>query len=76
MTIQSLKLEIISRITHVRSKKKLEEIIAIIPKQEPTDWWDELSEEEKSDIQMSIKESDQGKTISHKDALKSLLDGI
>jgi hypothetical protein len=73
MTIQSLQLEIISRITQVRNKKKLEAIISMIPKEGESDWWDELSDQDKASIERGLAEVEKGHTISMEEAQKRLL---
>jgi hypothetical protein len=34
-------------------------------KKETKDWWNELSEQDKSEIELSLKESEEGKTLTH-----------
>ena len=34
-----------------------------------TDWWDEISKEEKDEIQAGIKEIDNGDTLTHKEVM-------
>lgn len=35
-----------------------------------TDWWDSISEEERSEIEQGLAEDDEGEVLSHKEVMK------
>lgn len=47
-------------------------IKTLIPKKKKeSDWWDEISDEEKLAVERGLKDAEEGRTISHEDFMKS-----
>ena len=51
----------------IKSEEYLDKIEALLTKAN-VDWWDELPNDTKQSIERSIKQADEGKTISHEQA--------
>jgi len=64
MNVETLRLQIINEITDVRDVKILNQIRAILTKNEK-DWWDELSTEEKASLDVGIDQIVNRQTLSH-----------
>ena len=63
MDIQAEKIQLISWLTVVNKPSVIKKLVAL--KEKETDWWDEISEEEKSEIKQGLKQADTGKVVSH-----------
>jgi predicted transcriptional regulator len=64
MDIQATKIELAQKLLSETSEVVLQKIKDILTK-ENTDWWDELSIEEKAEIEEGIAQADRGETIPH-----------
>tara|TARA_B110001469_G_C9646725_1_gene327207 strand:- start:576 stop:815 length:240 start_codon:yes stop_codon:yes gene_type:complete len=51
----------------IKDNNRLDEIEAFLTN-DKSDWWDELSNDTKQSIERGIKQADEGKVISHKQA--------
>jgi hypothetical protein len=71
MDIQSSKLELVKLIVNLENQQIIEKLINTI-KQERGDFWDELSEAEKDEIRLGMKQLDEGQRISLDDFLKKV----
>jgi predicted transcriptional regulator len=71
-----LKSELISLIEKIEDKKVLSAIYVLLTNQakaeSKVDFWDELPESVKNDIDEAIKEADRGEKIPHKEAMKQI----
>jgi hypothetical protein len=61
MDIQLEKLELIKRIAETNDFSIIEAVKNIFTSKKKKDFWDELTEEQKLDINLSLKEFDEGK---------------
>ena len=71
MDIAAEKLKLIEWIKHIQDESLLDHLIFI--KNEFTrdkDWWDELSDREKQDIEEGLKDIEAGRTIAHEEVQK------
>jgi predicted transcriptional regulator len=68
MDIQAEKLQLIEWLAKLKNTNVLKRFIALKNEQEK-DWWDELSEEEKKEIEVGIAQADRGEVISHKQVM-------
>ena len=68
MDIQASKLELVKLIVNIDNGKVIDKILRVL-KSEQEDFWLELSEIEKEEIQIGIKQLDSGKRISIDDFL-------
>ncbi len=68
MDIQATKLELVKLIVNIDNRKVIDKILRVL-KSEQEDFWLELSEMEKEEIQIGIKQLDSGKRISIEDFL-------
>ncbi|MCF8296267.1 MAG: hypothetical protein K9J13_01875 [Saprospiraceae bacterium] len=69
MNIHAEKLKLIEWIAKIQDFNTIEKLIKIRNKN-PNDWWDELSEFEKTEIQLGIDDIEQGNTIDHSEVKK------
>lgn len=69
MNIQAEKLRLIEWIARIQDVNILEKLISI-RKENISDWWDEISDNEKSEIELGLKDIDQGKIIPHSEVKK------
>lgn len=67
--IEKEKLEIIKWITSLKDETSLERI-KLLKDKKYSDWWDEITADEKSAIEQGIKDMKSGKTKSHKEVKK------
>jgi len=63
------KLKLIEWITKIQDSQILEKLISIHRKYE-TDWWDEISETERQEIESGIKDIKEGRTVDHSEVKK------
>ena len=63
MNIQSEKISLVQLLLQTEDIKIIEKVKAIF-KNDKNDWWDELSVEQKFEIEAGIKDADEGKVVS------------
>ena len=68
MDIQAEKLSLIKWLTDIEEPVVLQKLIALKNNQE-TDWWDEIDDEEKAEIEEGLAEADRGEGITHEEFL-------
>ena len=71
MDIQSSKLELVRLIINSNNEKLIENLLKML-KSEQKDFWSELSESEKEEIRLGIKQLDEGERISLDDFIKKV----
>ena len=71
MDIQTSKLELVKLIINMDNKKIIDKVLTIL-KSEKEDFWLELSPEEKEEIELGIKQLDNGQRISWDDFQKKV----
>ena len=69
MDIQAEKIELAKLLLQTNSEKLIKKVKALF-KNEQTDWWDEISDEEKLAIEKGIEQLDRGKGIPHSEVMK------
>ncbi|CAL65904.1 hypothetical protein [Christiangramia forsetii] len=69
INIQNKKIELIQWLSTLNDESVIEKIMKLREK-EKTDWWQEISKEEKNSIEQGIKDADSGKLKSHSEAKK------
>ena len=67
MNIQSEKLKLIEWITKVQDNAIIEKLLRV---KEESDWWDEISVEERQSIERGLNDIKEGKTHQHSSAKK------
>jgi thiamine pyrophosphate-dependent acetolactate synthase large subunit-like protein len=72
MNIQAKKLELVQRILNTDKPSLLEKISKIFEQESETDWWDELSDEERASIQEGLDQLDRGEGIPHEKVMKEI----
>ena len=74
MNIQNLKADLHHLIDNTNEESILKAIKTILSKQNESskDWADDLSDNLRSELEESISEADEGKTISHEEAMKRI----
>ena len=70
MDLAARKVDLISWISNLRDEKTLKKIETI--RQEESDWWDEISEAEKEEIEKGIAEADRGELIPYDEVMKEV----
>jgi len=69
MNIQAEKLKLIAWITKVQDAKTIEKINQI-HNEDAFDWWDDLTDYEKMEIELGLADIEQGNTVEHAEARK------
>ena len=72
MNLQAKKLELVQHILNTEKPSVLAKVEAIFKKEKTEDWWDEISEAEKEEIEKGIAEADRGELISHEEVMKEV----
>lgn len=70
MKADTLKLELIQWLSSLEDKQVLQSLFFFKNIQQKTDWWDELTEEQLTEINKGIEDIKKGRTISGKDIWK------
>jgi len=68
MDIQAEKLSLIRWLTEVTEPAVIKRFIAL-KNNEATDWWDEIGEDEKAEIEEGLAEADRGELVPHKEVM-------
>ena len=68
MDIQSEKLRLIQWLAGLTDSTVIKEFIALKRSKE-VDWWDEISEEEKAEIEEGIAQADRGEVTPHQEVM-------
>lgn len=63
------KLKLIEWITKIQDSKVIEKLISV-HKEYETDWWDEISESERHEIELGLKDFEEGRTVDHSEVKK------
>ncbi len=72
MNLQSKKLELVQLILNTEKPSILAKVEAILKKEKNSDWWDEISPEEKKAIEKGLSEADKGELIPHKEVMREV----
>jgi predicted transcriptional regulator len=72
MDLKTKKLELVRLILRTEKPAVLEKVEAILKKEVDSDWWDEISEDEKNAIKEALAEADRGELISHEKVMKEI----
>jgi len=70
MNIEATKLELMKLLLNTQKESVLEKIKEIFQKEYPQDWWEELSKEKHQEIELGLKEAENGQLKSHQDVMK------
>ncbi|HEU5290274.1 MAG TPA: hypothetical protein VFU05_06500 [Cyclobacteriaceae bacterium] len=68
MDIQAEKLQLIEWLARLNNTATLKRFITLKKEQEK-DWWDQLSAEEKSQIEEGLAQADRGEVVPHKEVM-------
>ncbi len=69
--LQKSKIELAKMVLSIESEAIIEKLINLL-RSEEIDFWDELTDEQKADIELGVQQADQGLTIPLEDVLKKL----
>ena len=69
MSIETTKLELMQLLLHTQKKSVLAKLKRVF-EEESTDWWGEMSSEEKEEIHVGMKEADREEYIDEKEIKK------
>jgi len=72
MNLQAKKLELVQMILNTEKPTVLAKVEAVFKKEKGADWWDEISEDERSAIEESLAEADRGELIPHEEVMKEV----
>ncbi len=72
MSLQAKKLELVQLIINTRKPLILKKVEKILKNEEETDWWDEISEEERLSINKGLAEADKGDLLPHEEVMKEV----
>lgn len=68
MDIQAEKIRLIEWLAGLNDTKTLSEFISLKKKKE-VDWWDEISAEERKEIEEGLRQADNGELIPHEEVM-------
>jgi predicted transcriptional regulator len=68
MDIQAEKLKLINWLTDVTEPSVIKRFIAL-KNDQAADWWDQISEEERAEIEEGLAEADRGEVLSHEEVM-------
>ncbi len=68
MDLQTEKLQLIAWLARLNNTSVIKRFIALKNEQEK-DWWDQLSKEEKAEIQEGLSQADRGEVVSHEEVM-------
>jgi len=68
MDIQAEKLKLINWLTDVTEPSVIKRFIEL-KNDEAADWWDQISEEERAEIEEGLAEADRGEVLSHEEVM-------
>ncbi|CAC9972783.1 hypothetical protein DBB36_04940 [Flavobacterium sp. WLB] len=69
MNLEARKYQFIQELAKVEDERILEKLELVL-KANQNDWFDELSESEKNEIQIGIDQAEKGEVVSHEDVMK------
>lgn len=72
MNLQAKKLEIVQLILNTEKPAILKKVEDVLKKEKGTDWWDEISEEERKSIEQGLAEADRGELIPHEEVMREV----
>ena len=72
MNLQAKKLELVQLILNTEKPSVLAKVEAVFKKEKCADWWDEISEAKKVEIEKGIAEADSGKLIPRAEVMKEV----
>lgn len=72
MSTAELKYSLFKAIDSINDGKVLKDIYSFITKKTDTDFWDELSQEEKDAIEEGIAQAERGELISHEEVMAEI----
>ncbi|MFZ5970923.1 MAG: hypothetical protein ACOYXA_04980 [Bacteroidota bacterium] len=64
MDIQQEKLQLISWVAQLNDERLIKRLL-LLKEEQQKDWWDEITEEERSEIKEGMAEADRGEVIPH-----------
>ena len=67
MNVQAKKYQLIEWITNIQDTKLIDRLVKIA---DESDWWDNISEAERSSIERGLKDLDEGRFVDHSEARK------
>lgn len=70
INVEKEKLEIIKWVTTIEDESSIEKLKMLKDKDESSDWWNEITREEKAAIEKGIEDSKAGRVKPHKEAKK------
>ncbi len=68
MDIQAEKLQLIEWLARLNNASTLKRFI-LLKKEQEKDWWDELSTEERAEIEEGLAQADRGELVPHKEVM-------
>lgn len=72
MNLQAKKLDLSQRILDTEKPSVLAEVEALLKNEEEADWWNKISEAERTAIEEGLAEADRGKLIPHEEVMKEV----
>jgi hypothetical protein len=69
MNLQAKKLEIVQLILNTEKPSLLKKVEDVFKKEQATDWWYAISDEERAEIEQGLAEADRGEVIPHEEVM-------
>ena len=72
MNLKAKKLELVQMILNTDKPSVLAKVEAVFKKEKGADWWDQLGEDLKAELEESLAEADRGELIPHEEVMKEV----
>ncbi|MFH0757878.1 MAG: hypothetical protein V2B15_11365 [Bacteroidota bacterium] len=72
MNLQAKKLELVQMILNTEKPSVLAKVEAVFKKEKGADWWDEISDAERTAIEEGLAEADRGELIPHEEVMEKV----
>lgn len=69
MSLETKKLELIKTLLKTQEKSVLDRVEEVLNTSK-TDWWNDLSAEERKEIELGLKQADSGDYVAHQEVMK------
>lgn len=71
MNVEATKIELIQLLLKTQKESLLAKIKQVFEEESQSDWWDNLSDDEKEEIKKGLQQADRNEVVSHESAMKA-----
>ena len=76
MNLSKKKLELVQMILNAESSSVLEKVESLLKREQESDWWDDLSEAQRKDIEKAVEELENGEGIPHAEVMREVKEKV